>query len=645
MRSLAQNNLITNLLASGDPLAEVQHEAEAALEFARRARFGFVVDFITHTTPVHPDAPRSDAGVRLFQRRRVRRGSVRAASGRGPEPRARPLLYWVRKLQARFFAERLRARARGGGKGRTAFLDVAEIFRVRGAPFLRRVGAGRALRQAIRRGAVPHLEALAAHHRQLQKWAENCPENFENRAALVGAEIARIEGRDAMRCVSTNWPFARPAQTASSTTRRSPTNWPRASTRRAVSRRFAHVYLRKARDGYLRWGADGKVRQLDEMYPHLQDGTAHARPHEHDRDAGRTPRPRDRDQGVAGRLGRDRSRKTDRHAHAHGDRAGWRRARRAGSVVRERGSGSRRKPTTSGDAVIVELRDDPLTRSRLPESVLHYVIAHQRECYSRRRRGQAAFAEDPYIREHQARSILCLPLVSQAKLTGVLYLENNLARSVFAPARTAVLKLLASQAAISLKNTQLYRDLAEREARVVERTAELRRSEAYLAEAERLSHTGGWAVNLKGERTIVYWSEESYRIYGLDPLQGLPTRDGVWQQVHPDDRSRLYEEIQEAVREKRDYAVEFRNLVVRWNNQAPGGSRSSPVLRGRGASRGNGNARRCDGTQARRGSHSGKPRQAAPNRRNSTRPPLVERARRRADPYQSAHVGLQRHAV
>ena len=41
-----------------------------------------------------------------------------------------------------------------------------------------------------------NLDALAAHHRQLQIWAENCPENFENRAALVGAELARVEGRD-----------------------------------------------------------------------------------------------------------------------------------------------------------------------------------------------------------------------------------------------------------------------------------------------------------------------------------------------------------------------------------------------------------------------------------------------------------------
>ena len=42
---------------------------------------------------------------------------------------------------------------------------------------------------------LQHLNAVAAHHQQLQVWAENCPENFENRAALVGAEIARIEGR------------------------------------------------------------------------------------------------------------------------------------------------------------------------------------------------------------------------------------------------------------------------------------------------------------------------------------------------------------------------------------------------------------------------------------------------------------------
>ena len=73
---------------------------------------------------------------------------------------------------------------------------------------------------------------------------------------------------------------------------------------------------------------------------------------------------------------------------------------------------------------------------------------------------------DPYIRQHDARSILCLPLLNQAKLIGMLYLENNLTPRVFAPARIAVLKLLASQAAIALENTRLYRDLEQREAKI-----------------------------------------------------------------------------------------------------------------------------------------------------------------------------------
>ena len=76
------------------------------------------------------------------------------------------------------------------------------------------------------------------------------------------------------------------------------------------------------------------------------------------------------------------------------------------------------------------------------------------------------FRRIPYLRRHHARSILCLPLINQAKLIAVLYLENNLTPHVFTPTRIAVLKLLASQAAISLENTHLYRDLEEREAKI-----------------------------------------------------------------------------------------------------------------------------------------------------------------------------------
>ena len=76
--------------------------------------------------------------------------------------------------------------------------------------------------------------------------------------------------------------------------------------------------------------------------------------------------------------------------------------------------------------------------------MLRYVLRTRQSVILDDAAAQSVFAEDPYICNRQARSILCLPLINQTKLTGVLYVENNLARSVFAPARIAVLKLLAS---------------------------------------------------------------------------------------------------------------------------------------------------------------------------------------------------------
>src|SRR6187549_1926465 len=76
------------------------------------------------------------------------------------------------------------------------------------------------------------------------------------------------------------------------------------------------------------------------------------------------------------------------------------------------------------------------------------------------------FSSDSYFVQYRVHSILCLPLLNQAKFSGVLYLENNLAPRVFTSDRITVLKVLVSQAAISLENTRLYRDLEHREAKI-----------------------------------------------------------------------------------------------------------------------------------------------------------------------------------
>src|SRR5262249_61774621 len=102
----------------------------------------------------------------------------------------------------------------------------------------------------------------------------------------------------------------------------------------------------------------------------------------------------------------------------------------------------------------------------LPESIIRYAIRTRETVIVGDASSQSPFAADPYIVRRRARSILCLPLMNQGKIIGILYLENNLAPHVFTPDRVTVLKVLASQAAISLENTRLYRDLADREARI-----------------------------------------------------------------------------------------------------------------------------------------------------------------------------------
>src|SRR5207302_10774300 len=80
----------------------------------------------------------------------------------------------------------------------------------------------------------------------------------------------------------------------------------------------------------------------------------------------------------------------------------------------------------------------------------------------------------------------------------------------------------------------------------------LRRSEAYLSEAQRLSHTGSWAF-VPALRKHTYWSEEIFRITGFDSTAGPPRFEEFEQRVHPDDLARTKERFRTAIREKVDF--------------------------------------------------------------------------------------------
>jgi PAS domain S-box-containing protein len=121
---------------------------------------------------------------------------------------------------------------------------------------------------------------------------------------------------------------------------------------------------------------------------------------------------------------------------------------------------------TRNDAIDVELRDRPLGEMLLPQAVVQYVLRTREPVILGDAAAEHPFSVDRYIQQRHARSILCLPLITQAKFGGLLYLENNLAPRVFVPARAVVLKFLASQAAIALENASLYRDVEEREGKI-----------------------------------------------------------------------------------------------------------------------------------------------------------------------------------
>jgi formate hydrogenlyase transcriptional activator len=88
----------------------------------------------------------------------------------------------------------------------------------------------------------------------------------------------------------------------------------------------------------------------------------------------------------------------------------------------------------------------------------------------------------------------------------------------------------------------------------------LRQSKAYLTEAQRLSHTGSWAFDIASDR-YVYVSEEDYRIFGFDPQEGLPTREAVFQRIHPEDRDKWKEKFENSLREKVDSSDEYRIVL------------------------------------------------------------------------------------
>ncbi len=452
------------LLASGQPLAEVQRKAEACLEFATAARFGFVIDLMVPQLELIWTLRGLTTKFGLLDSEQFSESVFEPHLAGDQRQVIAECFYCIRKLQARFYAgEYSAALAASRGAERllsipVAFVETAEYH------FYTALCHAASVEFEDIEGRQRHLEALTAHHRQIAVWAAQCPENFENRAALLGAELARIEGREleaerlyerAIRSARTNG-FLNNEAIANEF-----------AARFHASRGFetiANAYLQEARLCYRRWGAEGKVRQLDRLYPRSavpegqRSATADGSPVQH-LDVASVVKAT---QALSSEI--ELPKLIERLMTIALENAGADR----GVLILPAGDEYliHAEARTSGDQIEVRMCQEPITGITCPESVVRYVIRTQESVILDDASKPNLFSADDYLRDRQSKSILCLPLIKQQQFTGILLLENALTSHAFTPARIAVLELLAAQAAISLENTRLYSDLQERETKV-----------------------------------------------------------------------------------------------------------------------------------------------------------------------------------
>jgi PAS domain S-box-containing protein len=458
------DQLITCFLAAGDPLANAEREVEHGLAFAQKARFGSVVDTIATQRGLIRTLRGLTPTFGSFDDEQFDENRIERRFSENPGMAFVEFWYWIRKLQARFFAGGYASAIEASSRAQRLLWASVSYFETAEYHFYGALSRAASCDTAAAGERQQHLDAVAAHHKQLQLWAANCPENFENRAALVGAEIARIEGRDrdAMGLY----------EQAIGSARANGFIHNEALANELASRfyaargfeRIARVYLQDARYGYLRWGADGKVRQLDRLHPHLvaaegQRPTATIGSPVQQLDVAAVVKA---SQAVSSEI--VLSKLIERLMTIALENAG---ADRGLLILpAEDDHLIQAEANAAGDQIEVVLAQKLITGTTCPESLVRYVIRTQENVILDDASRPNLFSEDDYLRSQPAKSILCLPLIKQGRLTGLLYLENTLTSHAFAPDRIAILELLAAQAAISLENTRLYSDLQEREAKV-----------------------------------------------------------------------------------------------------------------------------------------------------------------------------------
>ncbi|ABD04895.1 serine/threonine protein kinase and signal transduction histidine kinase [Rhodopseudomonas palustris HaA2] len=480
--------LITNRLSAGDPLDEVEVEAGARLALMHRAKFGLIVHIITTQLQF----------VKSLRNETVAIGSLNS-EGFDEEAFERQLAanrsldialcwFWIRKMQACYFA----------GDYSVAFVALLKaeplLWTTVGhheySIFHFYVGVISAALAESPSPPEPRAELeqrLAEAHRRMAAWEVHNPGNYKSATALLAAEIARLQNRpyEAMQLY----------QQAVASSRRVRVSQVEAIAHELAAR-FCHqqgfdtaaqAHLVRARDCYRQWGASAKVEQLDRAHPDL---------------AATLPATAQMPLSIAESFDLAAVVKTSEAVSSEPgvhrlmetlmtlvlEHAGAQR----GLLILPQGDALaiRAEARTGDQGIQVLLRDDIASADELPTSMVN-LAARTGEPITIDDAQYSPFSDDAYVVKAASRSVLCLPLMKRNKLIAVIFLENDLAPGVFTPAKLSVLKLLSSQAAISLKNAFLEEKDALVEA--------LQKSQSDLMRMSRLTAIGELVISIAHE--------------------------------------------------------------------------------------------------------------------------------------------------
>ncbi len=325
--------------------------------------------------------------------------------------------------------------------------------------FLHALALARTYREDAEADREEILRALAAYEAKLVFWAKNCPANFSCKRALVSAEIASIRDDEllaeqlfeqAIELARANgfihWEAMAHEAAARFHCQRGLKTIPRA-------------YLREARHCYKQWGAHAKVKQLDGLHPWLAEEVSGGRgtiaAHTEQLDVTAIVKAQ---HAISGELVPEQLVETLLRIvmESAGAQKGYL------SV----GPGAELYASADAGGQIEYYQAPPPSFPSAAVSILNYVKRTRRTVILADASVDAGdFSSDGHLQRTRPKSVMCLPILRQAQLLGILYLENNLAAGAFTPERRTVVEALASQAAISLENARTYQALRESEAK------------------------------------------------------------------------------------------------------------------------------------------------------------------------------------